>query len=172
MPAGRSTRVRTSSTKKPIASLKTKEATRKATKNTIPSKDDNGAEVSESSSSDDGGDAYEEPESALEEEDVQSLDSDALDDDEEEEGPAKSRKRKHGLAAKRANASPRKRRKAEEDLSDDLKEGQEVVGIVVQAPKTGRGAFGSRYQCCSFLTWHVQFPLARYRKTRLIFWRT
>ncbi|KZP20320.1 hypothetical protein FIBSPDRAFT_696207, partial [Athelia psychrophila] len=83
--------------------------------------------------------------SAQEEEDTHSLDSDALDEPDEEEEPSKSRKRKRALPTKKAQpkkSSPRKKRKSDEvDDSDeeyDLKEGQEIVGTVVEAPKTGR----------------------------------
>jgi hypothetical protein len=95
------------------------------------------------SSSDDAGDVYTESASAKEDEDdVMSMDSDALDDDESTD---KSRKRKRVSPAKKASSkksSPRKKKKDNDDESGDdfgLKEGQEVVGVVVQAPKTGRG---------------------------------
>ncbi|KAH9928015.1 uncharacterized protein BXZ73DRAFT_48566 [Epithele typhae] len=85
---------------------------------------------------------------------AQDLDSDALDEDSEDAAPKKrSRKRKRtslkaspkkaGSRAKsNKEASPRKKRKTE-DHSDyesglDLVEGQEIVGVVVQALKTGR----------------------------------
>ncbi|KAL1948090.1 hypothetical protein VTO73DRAFT_12165 [Trametes versicolor] len=98
-------------------------------------------------------DAYEDADDASE---VESLDSDALDEDDVK---APSRKRKRPTVAakkapaknagkktspKKAGASPRKKRKsAKDDEAEDedyleLEEGQEVVGVVVQAPKTGR----------------------------------
>ncbi|EIW51975.1 uncharacterized protein TRAVEDRAFT_136292 [Trametes versicolor FP-101664 SS1] len=98
-------------------------------------------------------DAYEDADDASE---VESLDSDALDEDDVK--PA-SRKRKRPAATakkapaknagkktspKKAGASPRKKRKSakDEEAEDEdyleLEEGQEVVGVVVQAPKTGR----------------------------------
>ncbi|KAJ3995111.1 hypothetical protein F5050DRAFT_1769460 [Lentinula boryana] len=84
---------------------------------------------------------------------VQAYDSDALDDDsdfngkevdEEDEEPMKpKRKRANGAGKQAKTPSPRKRRRKadendEEDSNFDLKEGQEIVGEVVQAPKTGR----------------------------------
>ncbi|KAI0708617.1 hypothetical protein C8Q76DRAFT_627185 [Earliella scabrosa] len=95
------------------------------------------------------------------ESEAESLHSDALDDEDEEEEQvggkgrkgAKTgvkRKRAAGTAspkktpAKKAKASPRKKRKTKKEESDgeesefELEEGQEVVGVVVQAPKTGR----------------------------------
>ncbi|KAJ3748375.1 hypothetical protein DFH05DRAFT_1472439 [Lentinula detonsa] len=84
---------------------------------------------------------------------AQAYDSDALDDDsdfngkevdEEDEEPMKSkRKRANGAGKQAKTPSPRKRRRKadednEEDSNFDLKEGQEIVGEVVQAPKTGR----------------------------------
>ncbi|CDO77445.1 hypothetical protein BN946_scf184857.g52 [Trametes cinnabarina] len=98
-------------------------------------------------------------------EDVVSLDSDALDDDDDfEVGGQQSinRKRKCAVSAakevsptkntakktpqKKRTVTPRKKRKlAKVDASEDeeeedleLEEGQEVVGVVVQAPKAGR----------------------------------
>jgi hypothetical protein len=89
------------------------------------------------------------------EDDVKSLHSDALDDDSDQETTRQknARKRKRASPVKprrtRASSSPRKKRKnaasdedGEEDEDEqgyDLKEGQQVVGKVVQAPKTGRG---------------------------------
>jgi hypothetical protein len=78
--------------------------------------------------------------------DAKEYDSDALDDDSDTK-PSKEKKRK-GVAnsspTKKAT-SPRKRRKAQDEDDDEdeefeLKEGQEIVGIIVQAPKKGRGA--------------------------------
>ncbi|KAJ3807622.1 hypothetical protein EV368DRAFT_46615 [Lentinula lateritia] len=77
-------------------------------------------------------------------------DSDALDDDsefdepdeEEEEEPRKPKRKRANTGKQNRTSSPRKRRhKANQDDEEDdfdLKEGQEVVGEVVQAPKTGR----------------------------------
>ncbi|KAI0791466.1 hypothetical protein BC629DRAFT_1509731 [Irpex lacteus] len=85
-------------------------------------------------------DEDEEPES-----DLDSLHSDALDND----TPPPSGKRKRSSQSpkkktKESNKSPKKRRKTREEEDEDeayqvgLDEGQEVVGVVVQAPKTGR----------------------------------
>jgi hypothetical protein len=85
----------------------------------------------------------------FEEEDVE-LDSDHLDSD---DASANKRKRKRasptkngaasrGAKSTKSRASPRKKRsKADESEGEfsDLDETQEVVGTVVQAPKTGRG---------------------------------
>ncbi|KAE9402852.1 hypothetical protein BT96DRAFT_964663, partial [Gymnopus androsaceus JB14] len=73
-------------------------------------------------------------------------DFDANEDDEEEEKPQKSkRKRTSGAGKQSKTPSPRKRRRkagdedADEEEEDfELKEGQEIVGEVVQAPKTGQ----------------------------------
>src|SRR6267154_6882181 len=77
--------------------------------------------------------------------DAQSMDSDALDD----EVIDKSRKRKRASPMKKTLSkklsSKKKKKDASEESEDDfeLKEGQEVVGTVVQAPKTGRGMYAS-----------------------------
>ncbi|KAA1474586.1 hypothetical protein DENSPDRAFT_841191 [Dentipellis sp. KUC8613] len=100
-----------------------------------------------SESEGDASDAYEEPADDSEDEE-EALNSDALDDD-EDFGGANKRKRKAGAKTrspkdKKAKAPPRKRRRkadSEDEQDDDaveLEEGQEVVGVVVQAPKTGR----------------------------------
>ncbi|GJE93436.1 CDC45 and DUF2461 domain-containing protein [Phanerochaete sordida] len=76
--------------------------------------------------------------------DAESINSDNL-DEEHEEKPAK-RKRGSGANArsspKKASSPRKKRKKADEDEDDEfdieLEDGQEVVGRVVQAPKTGR----------------------------------
>ncbi|KAI0315925.1 hypothetical protein OF83DRAFT_307107 [Amylostereum chailletii] len=98
------------------------------------------------SASDGENDAYKQDS----DEDIAALDSDALDDEEDEEEPAPVKPGKRKRAAPTSKRSPKKApaRKArkkpdvdEEDNDedfDDLKEGQEVVGRVVQAPKTGR----------------------------------
>jgi len=78
------------------------------------------------------------------EDDVQALDSDNLDDDDDDADTAR-RGRKAGAKRKKRSsaAKPRKRRRgavSEEEESDlELKEGQEVVGKIVRAPKTGQG---------------------------------
>ena len=77
-------------------------------------------------------------------EDVEALDSDNLDDD--DAGTAK--RRKNAQAKRKKNPSPtkpRKRRKKaasdEEESELELKQGQEVVGKIVRAPKTGQGGW-------------------------------
>jgi len=81
-----------------------------------------------------------------EEEGVKQYDSDALDDESAEDATSKKRKRKSASMKKtKPTRSPRKKTKkavdSDEEVEDefDLKEGQEIVGVVVQAPKTGRG---------------------------------
>jgi hypothetical protein len=69
-------------------------------------------------------------------------DSDALDEDSADEN-VKTKKRKKPSAAQKTR-SPKKRRNVdsdEEDFELDLKEGQEIAGVVVRAPKTGQGMF-------------------------------
>ncbi|KAJ7628657.1 hypothetical protein FB45DRAFT_918896 [Roridomyces roridus] len=66
--------------------------------------------------------------------------SDALDDDEPE--PKKTNKRKRGAEREKKTRSPKKKQKknADEDYDEEeveLEDGQEIVGVVVQAPKTG-----------------------------------
>ena len=62
-------------------------------------------------------------------------DSDDLDEDSDDDH---SKKRKY--SSPRKNQSPRKkaRRTNKDDEYEELEEGQEIVGIVVQAPKTGQ----------------------------------
>ncbi|KJA21364.1 hypothetical protein HYPSUDRAFT_216455 [Hypholoma sublateritium FD-334 SS-4] len=73
---------------------------------------------------------------------AQLYDSDALDDDFDE--PPTITKRKARVSTTKNNKqskSPRKKKRQEAsdvEYADDLEEGQEVVGVVVQAPKTGR----------------------------------
>jgi hypothetical protein len=92
---------------------------------------------------DDSSDTYQEGN-----DDVKSLHSDALDDDSDQETKQNVKKRKRASPVKPRCAkasSPRKKRKIadsdedEEEEGYDLKEGQQVVRRVVQAPKTGRG---------------------------------
>ncbi len=80
-----------------------------------------------------------------------SLHSDALDDSDFDAPASRGNKRKRGNAAssprKDAKAKstpvkkPRKSKAAADDEDEDLEDGQEMVGVVVQAPKTGRGAY-------------------------------
>lgn len=61
-------------------------------------------------------------------------DSDALDVSDDQSQNNKKRRR-----ASSKKRSPRKKQKADSDDGDELEHGQEVVGVVVQAPKTGQG---------------------------------
>lgn len=76
-------------------------------------------------------------------EDVEALDSDNLDDD--DAGTAKRRKNAQAKRKKNPSpAKPKKRRKKaaseeEQESELELKQGQEVVGKIVRAPKTGQG---------------------------------
>lgn len=115
----------------------------------------------------DGGDG-EDGEDGSESE-TESLHSDAL-DDEDDDDDAESRRKKNKQALKRKRgsvsspkkapakkakpASPAKKRKIkkarkdedEDEQSDlELEEGQEIVGVVIQAPKTGRGMCNAFY---------------------------
>lgn len=88
---------------------------------------------------------HEDYDTSTAEDDVQALDSDNLDDD----GGAAKRGKK-AVEKRKKSASPnkptkrRKKAKADEDEDEselELKEGQEVVGKIVRAPKTGQGEF-------------------------------
>lgn len=91
-------------------------------------------------------DAYSEQD---DEHDVKSLHSDALDDDSDLEtkkrGGGKRKRVSQGKTPRAKVGSPRKRHKNaasdedEEGEPYELKQGQQVVGKVVQAPKTGHG---------------------------------
>ena len=109
------------------------------------------ASESEDAAGDAVSDAYQETD---DEDDVESLHSDALDDDSDLDTKKLGGKRKrapHVKSPRAKGSSPRKKRKnaaSEEDEEGeayDLKEGQQIVGKVVQAPKTGHG------QCCSYI---------------------
>lgn len=102
-------------------------------------------------------------------EDQQEYDSDALDGSEDE---AKMKKRKRvSSSQKKTTRSPRKKQKASESEEDDfdLKDGQEIVGVVVQAPKTGRGKC-SVTACINLAHKSTQSLLARYLRIRSTFW--
>lgn len=129
-------------------------------------------------------DAYSEQD---DEHDVKSLHSDALDDDSDLETKnhvgGKRKRVSQGKAPRAKVSSPRKRHKNvasdedEEGESFDLKEGQQVVGKIVQAPKTGHGQWPPEYitmivLICrrspsrSNISKYVQLPFAA-RKTRV-----
>ncbi len=104
------------------------------------------------------------------EHDVKSLLSDALDDD-SDKGTKKrvggKRKRvSHAKTPRARGGTPRKRHKnaaGEEDEEGEvyeLKEGQQIVGKVIQAPKTGHG------QCCFY------FPVYYNDHSELIYRRS
>jgi hypothetical protein len=61
-------------------------------------------------------------------------DSDDLDEDSEDE----SKKRKHASPKKKQSPRKKARTTDENDEYEELNEGQEIVGVVVQAPKTGQ----------------------------------
>ena len=94
----------------------------------------------------DEGEAYVQDEE--EPSDVESINSDNLDDD---LPPNKSQRRKRGSTSSaksspKKKSTPRKKRKKVDEDEDaqsefELDEGQEIVGKVIQAPKTGRGRF-------------------------------
>lgn len=70
-------------------------------------------------------------------------DSDALDDDDDfDEQPAKSKRKARvstGASPKKARTVGKKKKQEASDVEfDDVEEGQEVVGVVVQAPTSGR----------------------------------
>ena len=104
-------------------------------------------DVEEDSTDDRDDSAYSEVEDSDSEDEPESLHSDTLDD--ESDADTKRRKRKRGNIPKTKKAttraqlvSPRKKKKApqnEEEL--EIEEGQEIVGVVVQAPKEGWGKY-------------------------------
>ena len=115
-------------------------------KNVAPSPSEDGTAGSE------GGGSGESDEYLVEDDDFdeKSLHSDALDEDSDPEvRPARvGGKRKRPTPVKphvTKGRTPRKKRKSadsdEEEEDYDLKEGQEIVGKVVEAPKTGRGTY-------------------------------
>ena len=61
--------------------------------------------------------------------------SDDLDDDSDDD---QSKKRKHASPKKKQSPRKKARKTDENDEYEELKEGQEIVGVVVQAPKTGQ----------------------------------
>jgi len=76
-------------------------------------------------------------------EEASDLDSDALDD---EPGSSPRKRKLTRTSTGKSKTSPRRKKatqseEAEEGYALDLKEGQEVVGVVVQAPREGQGTF-------------------------------
>lgn len=65
---------------------------------------------------------------------LKTYDSDDLDGDSEDQ----NKKRKHASPKKKQSPRKKARRTDENDEYEELNEGQEIVGVVVQAPKTGQ----------------------------------
>ncbi|KAJ6618734.1 hypothetical protein B0H10DRAFT_1227199 [Mycena sp. CBHHK59/15] len=84
--------------------------------------------------------------------------SDALDED-SEDGHKRSKKRKRTSEVGKRTRTPRKKAKADSDEEEfNLKDGQEIVGMVVQAPKTGKVPAGQiSRNTFDFLT-HLKDP--------------
>lgn len=95
------------------------------------------------------------------EDDVVSLHSDNLDEDEDEVPKPKKRKRaptatsrpKSGAKRSSRTSPAKKKRKTAGEESDgpeeiELEDGQEIVGVVVQAPKSGRGGYLYHVHSC------------------------
>lgn len=124
--------------------------TGKKRKAPVESATDEAEELSESEA--EASDAYEEPRDVSEEQEDEALDSDAL--DEESDVDRKSKKRKRNSTSKKSPAkasTPTKKRKsnAEDDGDEfELEDGQELVGVVVQAPTTGRGTLHNPVLIC------------------------
>jgi hypothetical protein len=84
--------------------------------------------------------------------DTVALDSDALDDDEDEF--QSSRKRRQ--SSKKSNPPRKKKKRVAVVESDEdnfeLKDGQEIVGVIVKAPVTGRGMRSVFSLCFAWLS--------------------
>jgi hypothetical protein len=110
-----------------------KPSARVVTKKTVARK----RKLEEEDYDDDDDDASEDPPSSKK----KIYDSDAMDED-SDFGEPNSKANKVRSTPRKKTKLPRKKKKlaAESDVEfdDELKEGQEVVGVVVQAPKTGR----------------------------------
>lgn len=70
----------------------------------------------------------------LEEVQKKAYDSDDLDEDSDDQ----SKKRKRASPKKKQSPRKKAKRTDENDEYEELNEGQEIVGVVVQAPKTGQ----------------------------------
>lgn len=94
-------------------------------------------------------------------------DSDDLDEDSDDQ----SKKRKHASLKKKKNQSPRKktRRTDEDDDYEALTEGQEIVGVVVHAPKTGQVPPGQISQNTLDFLANLKDPACNDREWSLIF---
>jgi hypothetical protein len=138
----RSTRPKSNVNKRPLrqnSSTPNKRTNRQKRAPPTPPSEDGQAVSGPEDAEDGASDTYQE-----EDDDVKSLHSDTLDDDSDQ--GVRKRKRASPVKSRRAKASsPRKKRKNATDDEDEegedygLKEGQQVVGKVVQAPKKGRG---------------------------------
>ncbi|KAI0252866.1 hypothetical protein BJV78DRAFT_1199596 [Lactifluus subvellereus] len=137
---------------------------RKERKRVAPSLSEDGLAVSEPEDTVNGAsDAYQDSD----EDDVKSLHSDALDDDSDRGTNVRVRKRKRTSpvkprASKDSSSHKRSRKTA---ASDDeggedpgLKEGQEVVGRIVQAPTTGQVPPGQISQNTFNFLWQLRKP--------------
>jgi hypothetical protein len=141
-PRAQSTRVRV------IKRQSSRQNSKSPKKNVAPPPSEDGTTGSEP---EDGGGGESDPYLVEDDDfDEKSLHSDALDEDSDPElrHARVSGKRKRPTPVKphgTKGRTPRKRRKSahsdEEEEVHDLKEGQEIVGKVVQAPKTGRGTY-------------------------------
>lgn len=160
MPPRSSTRAQTQkSAKSAINTVKAQaragpsSARAKRTKKTVTPEESAGDSGGDNIAEPDDGDAYDEEE----EDNTASLHSDALDEDEDFSATSTKRKRASiSTSPKKVGgkkkSTPRKKRKTADDDDDedfDLEDGQEVVGVVVQAPKTGRGAYFGCWRACS-----------------------
>ena len=106
------------------------------------------------------------------EDDVRVLDSDNLDDDSD---TLTAKRGKKAAPKRKKNASPtkprkRKKKAASDEESDlELKEGQQVVGKVVRAPKSGQGEF-QMFHKRERISYPLEFHPDRYLKTLSTFW--
>lgn len=135
--------------------------------------------VSDEDVSEDESEAYNEEKS--EAEDALSMDSDAIDDADFGVSTKNNKKRKRASVKKSpAISSPKKSRPNtkksanktraadDEDEFDDLEDGQEVVGTVVQAPKTGRGTIDTilvPLDSRSLTSYLLKYHLDKYLRT-------
>ncbi|THU97551.1 hypothetical protein K435DRAFT_857497 [Dendrothele bispora CBS 962.96] len=147
MPARATRSTRASLPKTPSKQSISKQSKSKSTKTSRNSKKRNAEELDQEDDvpAEDDDDAYDEEAKGKKEKEY---DSDALDDDTDFEDADSGKKRKRKATSKKsprksANKAPRKRRRLEEveageEGGVELKDGQEIVGEVVQAPKSGR----------------------------------
>ena len=73
----------------------------------------------------------------LKESPKKTYDSDELDEDSDDQ-THQSKKRKHASPKKKQSPRKKARKTDENDEYEELDEGQEIVGVVVQAPQTGQ----------------------------------